>query len=303
MSGTSGRQRVPTTAVGKYELNLPSLAEQRRIAHILGTLDDKIELNQRMNTTLEAIARAIFKSWFVDFDPVRAKAAGRPSGLPPALDALFPSRFVDSELGEIPEGWEVRAIGDVVEVVGGGTPSTKNPEYWEGGTYAFATPKDLSSITSPILLKTEKKVTEAGLEKISSGLLPKGTLLMSSRAPVGYLAISAIPACINQGFIGMKCDKLSNYFVLNWAQENMSLIQATASGTTFPEISKANFRHFKILMPAENLSAAFNETAHTLYSRITHSLKQNITLSGTRDGLLPFLLREDSRIEEPHKLS
>ena len=96
---------------------LPPRREQRAIAHILGTLDDKIELNRRMNETLEAMARALFKSWFVDFDPVRAKAEGRDPGLPKPLADLFPDRLVDSELGEIPEGWEVRCFGDVVEQV------------------------------------------------------------------------------------------------------------------------------------------------------------------------------------------
>jgi type I restriction enzyme S subunit len=112
MEGTSGRQRVPSVAVENFTVTLPPLPEQRAIAHILGTLDDKIELNRHMNETLEAIARAIFKSWFVDFDPVRAKASGEPPesicqrlGLTPDLLALFPERLIDSELGEIPEGW------------------------------------------------------------------------------------------------------------------------------------------------------------------------------------------------------
>ena len=96
--------------------------EQRAIAHILGTLDDKIELNRRMNETLEAMARAIFKSWFVDFDPVRAKAEGRDPGLPRHIADLFPDRFEDSELGEIPAGWEVRSFAETVDIFGGGTP-------------------------------------------------------------------------------------------------------------------------------------------------------------------------------------
>ncbi len=99
-----------------YEFPLPPLEEQRAIARVLGALDDKIELNRRMSETLEEMARALFWSWFVDFDPVRAKAEGRPSGLPPDLDALFPASFEASELGEIPAGWEVRSLADVIEV-------------------------------------------------------------------------------------------------------------------------------------------------------------------------------------------
>ena len=135
---------------------------QLKLAHILGTLDDKIELNRRMNETLEAMARALFKSWFVDFDPVRAKhalrkvegAEGRPStssgqafpGLPKPLADLFPDSFEDSELGEIPKGWTVKPVADLADIAGGTTPSTKKSEYWGGGTHAWATPKDLSGL-------------------------------------------------------------------------------------------------------------------------------------------------------------
>ena len=187
----------------RYRYDVPPLAEQRAIAHILGTLDDKIELNRRMNETLEAMARALFKSWFVDFDPVRAKAEGRDPGLPKPLADLFPDSFEDSELGEIPKGWEIKSIGDLADVVGGTTPSTKEPAFWEGGTHAWATPKDLSGLSVPVLLDTERRITDAGLSQIGSGLLPKGTVLLSSRAPIGYLAVAEIPVAINQGFIAM----------------------------------------------------------------------------------------------------
>jgi len=116
MTGTSGRQRVQIGSIENYEFQLPSLDKQKRIAHILGTLDDKIELNQRMNQTLEAIARAVFKSWFVDFDPVRAKMAGEPYPLPDAVMALFPDELVESELGMIPKGWEVGKLGDFIKI-------------------------------------------------------------------------------------------------------------------------------------------------------------------------------------------
>src|SRR5665647_3299372 len=124
---------VRQSELRKVGIPLPPLPEQRRIAHILGTLDDKIELNRRMNETLEEMARALFKSWFVDFDPVRAKAEGRDTGLPPHLADLFPDRLVDSELGEIPEGWEVRPLGDLLEVLEtGGRPKGGVARYDSG---------------------------------------------------------------------------------------------------------------------------------------------------------------------------
>lgn len=199
------------------------LEEQRAIAHILGILDDKIELNRKQNETLEAMARALFKAWFVDFEPVRAKMEGRWQrgqsllGLPAHLYDLFPDRLVESELGKIPQGWRYSRIGEEVSVCGGSTPSTKEPEFWEGGQHNWATPKDLSTLKFPVLLATGRKITDAGLEKISSGLLPSGTVLLSSRAPVGYLAIAEVPTAINQGFIAMKCDgALPNVFILYW---------------------------------------------------------------------------------------
>jgi type I restriction enzyme S subunit len=187
--------------LSRFPITLLPVADQKAIAHILGTLDDKIELNRKTNETLEAMAKALFKSWFVDFDPVRAKAEGRPTGLPAEISDLFPDSFEDSELGEIPSGWRVTPVGDVVECVGGSTPSTSEADYWDGGEYFWATPKDLSSLSEPFLLDTAKKITADGVQRISSGILPVGTVLLSSRAPVGYVAAACVPVSINQGFI------------------------------------------------------------------------------------------------------
>ena len=175
----------------QIRVTVPPRAEQKAIAAVLGALDDKIELNRRMNATLEAMARALFQSWFVDFYPVRAKLDGRqPTGLDPATAALFPNEFEDSELGPIPKGWTVEAIGNVVSCVGGSTPSTAEPKFWTEGKHAWATPKDLSRLNTPILIETERRITNEGVEAISSGLLSVGTVLLSSRAPVGYLTLA-----------------------------------------------------------------------------------------------------------------
>jgi type I restriction enzyme S subunit len=281
-------------------INLPPLAEQESIAAVLGALDDKIELNRRMNATLEAMARALFQSWFVDFDPVRAKLDGRqPIGIDKATADLFPDAFEESTLGHIPKGWTVEPVGEVVECVGGSTPSTSEPRYWNGGTHHWTTPKDFSSLNSPLLIDTERRITDEGLAKISSGCLPIGTLLMSSRAPVGYLAISAIPVAINQGFIAMKCnERASNYFMLNWCQQNMAEIEARASGTTFAEISKQNFRPIPMVLPPKDLMAAFTVAVAPLYAKITANLHQSQTLAALRDTLLPKLLSGALRLPQ-----
>ncbi len=298
-----------TTILSDIYIYYPPLPEQRAIARILGALDDKIELNRRQSATLEAIARALFKAWFVDFEPVRAKMnppspSGRGAGGegPADLYDLFPDRLVDSELGPIPEGWRVSTVGAEIKVVGGGTPSTKEPAFWENGSHLFATPKDLSTLSSPVLLSTERKVTDAGLEKISSGLLPAGTVLMSSRAPVGYLAMTYVPVCINQGFIAMLCEKdISNFYAFFWANANMAHIKQRASGTTFAEISKRNFRPMKILVPPKNVIDRFDAFVRPLFDEIAFLERESYTLAALRDTLLPKLISGQLRVPDAER--
>ena len=295
-------------------VRLPAnIDEQRTIAHILGTLDDKIELNRRMNETLEAMARALFKSWFVDFDPVRAKhalrkvegAEGRPStssgqafpGLPKPLADLFPDSFEDSELGEIPKGWTVKPVADLADIAGGTTPSTKESEYWGGGTHAWATPKDLSGLSVPVLLDTERRITDAGLSQIGSGLLPRGTVLLSSRAPIGYLAIAEIPVAINQGFIAMTPNiGTSNLFLLMWARVAHEVIVSRANGSTFLEVSKANFRPIQVVTPSADVMQAFEQRARPLFERMVECERESRTLAALRDSLLPKLISGELRV-------
>jgi type I restriction enzyme S subunit len=293
-------QGIRQSELRRVQIPVPPLAEQKAIAAVLGALDDKIELNRRMNATLEAMARALFQSWFVDFDPVRAKLDGRPpAALDPATAALFPDSFQDSDLRHIPKGWTIQPVGEVVDCVGGGTPSTAEPKYWEGGTHHWTTPKDFSSLQAPVLLVTDRKLTDAGIAKISSGLLPAGTLLLSSRAPVGYLAIAAMPVAINQGFIALKCnDRASNLFMLNWCQTNMAEIESRTTGTTFAEISKQNFRPIRVVLPPKELMAAFTAKVAPLYAQLTANLHQSRSLATLRDTLLPKLLSGELRVAE-----
>jgi len=292
----------------RMHISLPPIAEQRAIAHILGTLDDKIELNRKQNETLEAMARALFKAWFVDFEPVRAKMEGRWQrgqslpGLPAHLYDLFPDRLVESELGEIPEGWRCSTIGEEVTVCGGSTPSTKEPAFWEGGQHCWATPKDLSSLRFPVLLDTERKITNAGLARISSGLLPVGTVLLSSRAPIGYLAITEVPTAINQGFIAMKCDGvLPNVFVLLWCRENMDAIVGNANGSTFLEISKSNFRPLRVVVPSNEVLTNFSKLAAPLYRQLAENEHESRTLAKLRDTLLPKLISGELRVKDAER--
>ncbi|GMU39414.1 MAG: hypothetical protein AMXMBFR23_02800 [Chloroflexota bacterium] len=284
-------------------VSLPPLPEQRAIAEVLGALDDKIELNEGMNATLDEMARALFKSWFVDFDPVRAKAEGRePSHMDAATAGLFPDSFEDSALGPIPAGWRVSTVGDVVSVFGGSTPSTKEPAFWDG-SHAFATPKDLSKISTPVLLDTARRITDAGLAKVSSGLLPADTVLMSSRAPVGYLAIARLPVAVNQGMAAMVCDgDVKPPFVLNWTRLNMDEIRSRASGTTFPEIGKSSFRSIQCVVPPREVHDAYHATMSPLYDLITTNVSESRTLTELRDTLLPRLISGQLRVEAPARI-
>lgn len=276
---TTGVPHINLGILRAFPLPLPPLPEQRRIAAILGALDDKIELNRKMNRTLEEMAQALFKSWFIDFD---------------GHDDL-----VDSEIGPVPRGWGVKPIGDVVKVVGGSTPSTKEPSFWEGGTHAWATPKDLSGLAVPVLLGTERQVTDAGLQAISSGLLPAGTFLLSSRAPIGYTAISQVPTAINQGFIAIPPGgAFSAAYLLFWTRYNMDAIKGRAGGTTFAEISKSAFRPIPVVVPPPQRLAEFERSVGPLMERITANAREAETLATLRDTLLPKLISGELRVLE-----
>ncbi len=313
--------------IPNFNLTIPSLKEQKRITDILSSLDNKIELNNKVNQTLESITQAIFKSWFIDFDPVRAKIAAKQNGEDPELAAmcaisgkseaeleqiakedfaelqataaLFPDELVESELGVVPKGWVVSIVGEQVQTVGGGTPSTKNADFWDNGIHHWTTPKDLSNLTDKILLNTERKITDIGLKKISSGLLPKNTVLMSSRAPVGYLALAKIEVAINQGYIAILPNtKYSAEYLIHWCKANMAEIKGRASGTTFQEISKKNFREINFISPDEKVIAVYTRTAKTLYDEITLKAKEKQSLINLRDTLLPKLLLGEVEIPD-----
>ena len=242
----------------------PGIREQQAIAEVLGTLDDKIDLNQRMSQKLEAFIGARFQ--------------------------LLTADTAD---------WDQIPIGDAVKVRGGGTPSTTETRYWSGGIHAWATPKDLSRLHSPALLATERSVTDEGLSRISSGLLPEGTVLLSSRAPIGYLAIAELPMAINQGLIAMVCDgPLPNYYVWQWTAANMEAIKARANGSTFQEISKASFRPIQVAIPPEDALTTFTTIVGALYRLIVAKVSESETLISLRDTLLPDLVCGRLRVKD-----
>ena len=295
-TSSGGQANLSPTQILGAPVRYPDLMNQQRIGDLLGALGDKIELNRRMNETLEAMARAVFKDWFVDFGPTRAKVEGRAAYLASELWNLFPDALDDEQK---PVGWRLSEIGKEVKVVGGTTPSTKEPSFWTEGEHHWATPKDLSKLGSPVLLDTDRKITNAGLTKISSGLLPIGTVLLSSRAPIGYLAVAEVPTAVNQGFIAMVCKKqLSNLFVLFWCYENLDYIKSISGGSTFAEISKRVFRPVPAVVPSEQVLTAYDRIVRPLYDGIAANTRESVSLAETRDLLLPKLMSGEIRLAE-----
>lgn len=291
---------LKTDILKSHVVELPPLHEQVRVAETLLSLDDRIDLLRQTNATLESIAQALFKSWFIDFDPVRAKAEGRePEGMDAATAALFPAEFEESALGLIPKGWRVEPIGDLVDAVGGSTPDTKNAGFWEPAVHHWTSPKDLSGATAPVMLDTERKVSPAGLSRISSGLLPVGSLLMSSRAPIGYLTLTQVPVAINQGYIAMPPGgQLPPLYLYFWCQANMDGIKGRANGSTFMEISKRAFRPIPALLPPQQVIDRFVDFAGTLFNRLVANERQARALVELRDALLPRLISGKLRLPE-----
>jgi type I restriction enzyme S subunit len=283
------------------QISVPNVGKHKQdaISGILGNLDAKIESNLILSTLLEDIAQTIFKSWFVDFDPVKAKMAGdKPVGMDDATATLFPDSMDDSELGPIPKGWKLSQIGDEVECVGGSTPSTSNSEFWDGDI-CWTTPKDLSKQIGLITTTSERRITSKGLEKISSGILPVNSVLMSSRAPIGYLSVNAVPSAINQGFIALRQNpRFASLYLLFWLQTNMAEIKNRAGGGTFAEISKSAFKSIPFVVPDEGILKKYDEISEPILLQLVALTLQNQKLVELRDSLLPRLISGELQIPE-----
>lgn len=264
-ASTSAYPSLRPSDIEALDIEIPPLEEQKRIAGVLSSLDDKIDLLHRENATLEALAETLFRHYFIE----------NPN----------------------PE-WKEGKLGDILSVKGGTTPSTNEPCFWNGNI-AWTSPRDVTTLNGMYLFKTERTITEEGLAKISSGLLPAGTLLMSSRAPVGVLAFAEIPVAINQGYIAIIDDKgYPKEFIYLWLKENMDAVHSYSNGSTFMEISKTAFKSLDITIPNEETINVFTAQVKPIFAKIKSNQQQIQTLSTQRDFLLPRLMSGGVKVGE-----
>jgi type I restriction enzyme S subunit len=308
--GGSVYTNVSKSRFADIEVMLPKdVGEQRAIAHILGTLDDKIELNRRMSETLEAMARALFKSWFVDFDPVRAKAEGRDPGLPQPLADLFPDSFEDSELGEIPKGWEVGRLGDLVETVKG--RSYKSEELVEsdtalvtlksfarGGGYRADGLKPFTGTYKPTqvvqpgeIIMACTDVTQAAEVIGRPAMVRQSTRYQRLVASLDVLVIRAKSSLMTRSFTYLLCttDTFAEH------------TYAHTTGTTVLHLAKEAVPSFRLPLPTAKLIQAFDRFAAPTLTRIQQAELESELLAALRDTLLPKLISGEMRVKDAER--
>lgn len=266
-----GTKKLETHTVENIKVGLPDLETQRRLIEIASAYDDLIENNRRRIVLLEEAARMLYREWFVYF--------------------RFPGHEHVKIIDGLPEGWERRSFGEVCDTIGGGTPSTGKPEFWDDGDVPWYTPTDITRNSCLALLDSEKKITEAGLRGSSAKMLPPGTVLMTSRASVGFFGIIDAPSCTNQGFVSIvPNDSHARMYLLHNLMHRVEEIRSHAGGATYKEISKGKFRGLPIVMPEVSLLREFEEQTSEMHGqvRILHLMNQKLTQA--RDLLLPRLM-------------
>jgi type I restriction enzyme, S subunit len=285
-------------AVAALEVPLLPIEMQVAIAGILKSLDDRISLLRETNTTLEAIAQALFKSWFVDFDPVHAKQQGNaPQGMDAATAALFPDSFEESELGDVPKGWRILPFTETVKVIGGGTPKTSISEYWDGEIPWFSV-VDAPTITDVFVIDTAKHISAEGLNKSSTKLLAEGTTIISARGTVGRLALVGREMAMNQSCYGLRGKADDAYFTYFSTYRLVESLKQRSHGSVFDTITTETMKGVFVIYPDSDVIDAFEMTLNPVMNRIKTNLEQAQTLATLRDTLLPRLMSGQLRLPE-----
>ena len=318
MEGTSGRQRVSWQALAEFNLRLPEKGKRKKIGKILKSLDDKIHLNNQINQTLESIAQTIFKSWFIDFDPVRAKIAAKQEGKDAELAAmcaisgkseaeveqmakedfaelqatatLFPDELVESELGEVPKGWDKYSLSKMITLIGGGTPKRSEPNYWNGDIFWFSV-KDVPNEGEVFIITTQEKISELGLNKSSTKLLPVGTTIITARGTVGKIALVGYEMAMNQSCYGVQGINGVRQFMTYYLIKNaVEVLKKNTHGAVFDTITQATFDTVTSIKPSIEMMDLFESKVEKIMGHIKNNLYENNSLIALRDTLLPKLL-------------
>ncbi len=272
MANGGAQQNLNAQQIKDFEIPLPPLSTQKKIARVLGALDDKIELNNQINHNLEEQAKVLFKSWFVDFEPFG---------------------------GKMPDDWREGTISDLGEVVGGSTPSKARPEYYTEHGIAWITPKDLSLNKNKFISHGMDDITELGLNNSSAKLMPRGSVLFSSRAPIGYTAIASGTVCTNQGFKSVvPKPNIGTAFIYYLLKENLERIENMASGSTFKEISGTTMKSIPVIVPTNDILQHFQDTCTPIFEQQELLESENNRLAQLRDSLLPKLMSGDIDVSE-----
>lgn len=304
------QQHFNVGAARQMPILLPEFDDQLRVLEVLGSLDDKIELNRRMNEALETMAQAIFRDWFVDFGPTHRKIDGTNDPVEimggivtdpdraQQLADLFPAQLADSGL---PDGWQKQAFSEFIDIIGGGTPKTSIPEYWDGDIPWFSV-VDTPPKGSVFVLTTEKSITPRGLSESSARLVRAGTTIISARGTVGNLAIAGRDMAFNQSCYALQgINGVGDYFVFLACQQVVERLRAMAHGSVFSTITRRTFESVEIAAATPSIMDAFEEMVSPLFAKLKADVEQSRTLAATRDLLLPKLMSGEIRLRDARR--
>lgn len=277
--GSANQASITLKDIFGYSFSAPSeIKDQHRIASILSSLDRKIELNNKINADLEEMAQAIFKNWFVDFEPFKN------------------GKFVDSELGMIPEGWKVGTLGEFCKCLLGGTPSRSKEEYWNGEVNWI----NSGEINKFRILEASEKITELGLAKSATKLLPKKTTVLAiTGATLGQVSLLEIDTCANQSVIGvLENTEVPYEYIYPFIKDRIEMLIQHQTGGAQQHINKDNVESLIFLLPAINVLEDYISLVSPMYKRIESQCFENLYLSTLRDTLLPRLMSGELEIPE-----
>jgi type I restriction enzyme S subunit len=288
----SAQPKLNQENLNKIELRIHDLNTQNRIVSVLYAIDSKIALNNRINAELEAMAKTIYDYWFVQFDFPAPSPSGRAGEGSPYKSSGGKMVWSEELKREVPEGWEVGTLLDLGDIVGGSTPPREVNEYFCNNGTAWITPKDLSlNQGNKFITKGELDVSESGIKAASLNIMPKGTILLSSRAPIGYLAISREKVTTNQGFKSFVPSKgYSTEYVYYTIKNMIPTIENNAAGSTFKEVSASTLKSIKVCLAQKEVIEEYNKRVRAIFNRQNLLELENQHLSSLRDWLLPMLM-------------